>query len=424
MSPRKPRSRHSSHRSSGTSDNRHHKNHTRPVIKKDYPNRDQQTDIVAGDVFLATVKDLASDGRGVVEHSSGRTVFVPGVWLHEEVKVKVLSLKGRVAFGELVNIVAPSEQRLDSVCPHHGVNSGACGGCPWLFVQYPAQLQQKQSRVEKSFARLNVKDVIKSIVPSPKSIGYRNRAQFKTDGVKLGFMSAQSNNLVDIDDCLILTEKNRQSLRELKGSMPNKEWMPRKKNTFTTLDIDETIDAKQVSVNQRLPFMQANSDQNHTMKQWLEKHLRAFSGESEVLELFCGAGNFTEVIASSGVGLTTAVEGSAVSVATLEEKNLPRVQTLVKNLFDESELNQALYAAKNADILVLDPPRDGLKEVGNLFTKKSNIKHVFYISCDLATLTRDLALLQANKFKIKEVQPVDQFPNTPHIECLVYLKRN
>lgn len=381
-------------------------------------------DIAIGEVFTATVKDLASDGRGVVEHPAGRTVFVPGVWLHEEVEVKVIGLKGRVAFGENLKIITTSDQRIDALCPHHGINSGDCGGCPWLFVDYSSQLQQKQLRVEKSFARLQVAKAIKPIIASPKHAGYRNRAQFKTDGEKIGFMSAQSNHLANIDDCIILSEKNRNTFRDLKRQLPNKDWAPKKRNTYTTLDIDETISADQVSVNQRLPFMQANSDQNNAMKAWLANHLESLPKESEVLELFCGAGNFTEVIAASHVGRATAVEVSQASVAQLNEKALPNVSSLVKNLFDEAEFNQALYAAKNANVLVLDPPRDGLKVLGNLFAKKSQIKHVFYISCDLATLTRDLAVFQENKFKIKDVQPIDQFPNTPHIECLVYLKKN
>lgn len=398
----------------------------RPFIKKDYPdrNRDEQVDIKIGDVFTAQVKDLASDGRGVLEHPGGRTVFVPGVWVEEEVEVKVTGQKGRVAFAELVQVIQPSVHRLDSPCPHHGIKTGDCGGCPWLFVDYQAQLLQKQSRVEKSFLRLNVADVIKPIIASPKSLGYRNRAQFKTDGNQLGFMAAQTNQLVNIDDCIILSDKNRDSFKQLKKSLPNKDWAPRKKNTFTTLDIDETLNASEVSVNQRLPFMQANTDQNSAMKNWLSQHFKKVPEGADVLELFCGAGNFTEVLAGANVGTITAVEGSEASLAQLNEKALPKVNALLKNLFDESEFNQTLFQAKDASVLVLDPPRDGLKQVGNLFAKKSKIKHVFYISCDLATLTRDLALFTENKFKIKEVQPIDQFPNTPHIECLVYLKRS
>ena len=72
---------------------------------------------------------------------------------------------------------------------------------------------------------------------------------------------------------------------------------------------------------------------------------------------------------------------------------------------------------------MLDPPRDGLKIKGKLFDKKRGIKTVLYISCDLATLTRDVKFMQEQGFKIKEVQPVDMFPQTPHIEVLVHLQR-
>lgn len=381
-------------------------------------------------LFEAEVQDLISDGRGVIKHPSGRTYFAPGVWPGEIGTFRVLELRGKIGIAERVELSRQAPERVDPPCRFHRVSLNAslgessCGGCPWQFIDYSAQLAAKNARVLGAFARIGVSDRVASILPSPKTLGYRNRAQFKTDGKHIGFVSAGSNTLAPIDDCVVLTDKNRDSLKRLSEKLPQKDWMPARKKQWTTLDIDEFTDVEQVSVNARLPFMQANAEQNNTMRAWLSKKLQGLAQDSGVLELFCGSGNFTEVIAECGFDNIVAAEAVTEAIAELEQKKLSNVTGICANVYTEEGLARVLSKSRDARALVLDPPRDGLKMTTGLFSKKSRLRDIFYISCDIATLVRDVKMFQEQRFKVKDVQPLDLFPHTPHIECMVHLRKS
>lgn len=376
-----------------------------------------------GDVFEAHVRDMTSEGQAVVSAPNGRSVFVSGLWLGETARVRITALKGRVGFAELEEILLPSASRRSPPCQFHGVSKHHCGGCPWMHVDYNAQLQAKQKRVEHAMARLSEKIEVQAIQPSADHLGYRNRVQFKTDGEKLGFVAAKSNTLVDVDDCLVLSEANRFSLKKLREQLPNAGWRPLKRQKWTTLDIDEATAAANVSVNQRLSFQQANTRQNQYMHQWLMGILSQIKDKRYALELFCGSGNFTEILSRAGFAKIIAVEGQSDAVVELESRKLAGVSAEVRDLFDEKALASLVQNHREARFMLLDPPRDGLKSRAALLSTKSKLREVVYISCDLATFSRDLRDFIEAGFKVKELQPLDQFPQTPHIELLCYMAR-
>ena len=234
------------------------------------------------EIFNATVRDLSSEGNGVVEHPSGKTFFVPGVWRGEQGEFRITGFKGRYGFAELVMLTQASTARTEAPCIHHGFSAGQCGGCPWQFVSYQAQLEAKQKRVEDSLSRLEKapSEKIKKIWESPKTSGYRNRAQLKTDGEKIGYVSLSTNRIAAIDDCLILNEKNRNTLQQLLKTLPRKDFRPtnrkrRDKRQWQTLDIDDQTSADTVEPGKRKPFRQGNSEQNERMRVWLRERLSA-----------------------------------------------------------------------------------------------------------------------------------------------------
>ncbi len=393
---------------------------------------DASDKITMGSTFIGQVRDLNADGNGVVAHPSGQIFFVPGVWLDEQVEVTPVGFKNRLGFAELVQVIVASPFRVTAPCPYQGFSTKSCGGCPWQFVDYDAQLQAKQARVEQAFEpSLRNKSLkpggLQRILPSPEIFNYRNRTQLKTDGVHLGYIAAGSRNLVNVEDCLILTEKNRATLQSLRHHLPKPDWRPRQKNRLTTIDIDESVDAEQASINQRLPFRQANSWQNSAMQTWLHNKLAQLDSSKPVIELFAGSGNFTGVAVDAGFTNILAVEVVDEAMHRLRER-YPEVKTLACDLFAADAADRLFRAMPEAEILLLDPPRDGLKNetlksVQGLFRKKSRIQDVLYISCNLATLVRDLQAFTDHGFKIKDVQPVDQFPHTPHIELMVHLQK-
>lgn len=374
------------------------------------------------DPFHAEVVDLASDGRGVIHHPDGRVCFVAGVWLGDAGRFELVDVKGRTGTAKVLELTQESGKKVSAHCRYHGHSTEHCGGCPWQSIDYDAQLQAKQSRVEKALARWAKEGVILPIRAAEHTEGYRNRAQFKSDGTKLGYVAAGSNELIDIQQCPVLTPHNNAVLAELRERLPNSDWQPSKKYPWVTLNIDDRIEADGVSVNARLPFRQANTEQNQYMQQWLAERLAKVELSSPVIELFCGSGNFTEVLSQQDFPSITAVEVVGEALDALKAKHLQRVAVLGVNLYEEGGLEKALKAEPKARTLVLDPPRDGLKERAALLKKSCKIRDIVYISCDLATFTRDIADLCDAGYKLVSVQPLDQFPHTPHVEILAHLR--
>jgi len=377
--------------------------------------------IKKGDRFSGCVKDLTSDGRGVVEHPSGRIFFVVGVWFGEAGEFRVTGLKGRIGFAEVVALDDGTRhpERIAPACAHYG----HCGGCPWQFVGYSAQLQAKQQRTVKNLRRLDPNINVRPILPSEQAWGYRNRAQFKTDGEQLGYVAAGSNRLIPVEQCPILNPVNQKTLQALLAKLPDPDWRPAAGRGWTTIDIDDNTEASSVSINARLPFRQGNTAQNQVMRQWLAAQLAQIAIGKNVLELFCGSGNLTEEIVESGAGQVVAVEVVETALEQLRSLALPGVKTVACNLFDAVDTEKLIPYVKTSEILVLDPPRDGLKVTEPLLIKKSAIRHICYISCDLATFVRDLQVFQRAGFRVQEVQPLDLFPQTPHVELMGVLHR-
>ena len=381
-------------------------------------------------VFEAKVRDLASDGRGIVSTPDGETCFVAGVWQEEVGQFQLKSKQGKVREAKLLSLIESSASRREPPCPHHGHTIQHCGGCAWQFVNYDSQLNEKHLRVSKAIQRLSPKTEVLPTIASPQELTYRNRAQFKTDGENIGFEASNSNKLININQCPILTEKNQETLGELRGQLPHEEWKPqtshhntKRKKQWTTLDIDESVNASTVSVNQRLPFSQGNSQQNEVMKRWLWDKLLSEEKSQAILELFCGAGNFTDVIANHRFKEIIAVEIDNRSIDTLKSKNLNQVKTFCSNIFLDDEHQRLMKHVKHVSTLVLDPPRDGFKSISDFCQPLKKLNTIFYISCNLATFLRDAKSLIEMGFTLQSLQPIDLFPQTPHIEIMAVFKK-
>ncbi|EAQ98402.1 class I SAM-dependent RNA methyltransferase [Congregibacter litoralis] len=376
-----------------------------------------------GHRFEGTVRDLNSDGQGVVPHPQGRIFFVPGVWPGETGVFEISSLKGRMGFAQIATLSETSQQRRSPPCPHHGFAGDSCGGCPWLFMDYSEQLMRKEQLVKKVLQPLGEKHSVADIWPSPAELGYRNRGQFKSDGQRLGFVAGSSREIAEIHDCLVLNDKNRQTLRDLLSQLPNPAWKPDRARRWTTLDIDDHITASEVTVNQRRPFRQGNSAQNQSMRAWLKARVLEAGPPDHVLELFAGSGNFTEVLEEAGCKHIVAVDSFLPAIERLKERDLTGVTSFGCNLDRGDSAAKLQEPLVIASLLLLDPPRDGLKNIGDYLKAAPALRTIIYISCDPATLARDLKVAVEQGFELQEVQPLDLFPQTPHVETLTVLRR-
>ena len=370
------------------------------------------------DSFAGIVRDLSADGRGVVQAPDGQVVFVAGVWQGEEVEIERLR-QGKSTSADLVSLLQPSEARRAAECEYH--RDGSCGGCPWMFVDYPAQLEQKQARLSKIFERITGNAASCSMLGASQTMGYRNRAQFKSDGINLGYVAQGSHEIVDVTHCPVLNVTNQGHLSSLRQSLPNSGWRPNRNSQWTTIDIDDERGTP--LVNKRQAFRQGNSEQNEQLRAWLSNRLANLSRPNTVFELFCGSGNLTEVIAEQVDVPVIAIEGDEMSLDALSARNLSKVKPVRVNLFSKHSIGDDMPITQSDIGVVLDPPRDGLKEREALKPWFMRAEWVVYVSCDLATWERDAVFLQSCGLDLDEATGLDMFPQTPHIETLSVFTR-
>ncbi|MEC7992848.1 MAG: class I SAM-dependent RNA methyltransferase [Pseudomonadota bacterium] len=370
------------------------------------------------DSFAGIVRDLSTDGRGVVQAPDGQVVFVAGIWQGEEVEIE-RSRRGKSTSAELISVLQPSEARRAAECEYH--REGSCGGCPWMFVDYPTQLEQKQARLSEVVERITGKAASCAMLGASQTLGYRNRAQFKSDGIKLGYVAQGTHEIVDVTHCPVLNVTNQGHLSVLRQSLPNSGWRSNKNRQWTTIDIDDERGTP--LVNQRQAFRQGNSEQNEHLRAWLSSRLANLPRPNAVLELFCGSGNLTEVIAEQVDVPVIAIEGDEMSLDVLSARNLSKVKPVRVNLFSRHSIVDGMPNCQSGIGVVLDPPRDGLKERGALKPWFTRTEWVVYVSCDLATWERDAAFLQSCGLDLDEATGLDMFPQTPHIETLSVFTR-
>ncbi len=355
-------------------------------------------------IIQVTIEKLVLGGYGLAHHN-GQVVFVPFSAPGDTLDVKVTSQKKKTLFGEIQKIVTPSALRNPAPCKVFG----SCGGCHWQHISYQEQLQWKNRLVLEALKSVvTERTQIHPIISSPKEWNYRNRIRLKWDGKSLGFFKRKSHDFVEAKECLIADNRINQKFQDasikLKGKPPQE----------LTLSVDGASDISQ--------FSQVNSLVNEALKEvvleWAQK-----PSSSVIYDLYAGSGNFSFPLQSRFKGSLVGVELSLQSVQLAREN--------IKNLSlrpDQCEFYLSsvdLFLKKNpllpSSLVIVDPPREGLSNFVVQSLLDSNVSQVLYISCDPATLARDLKLLSA-KFKIKQLQVFDMFPQTAHIETLVDLQ--
>ncbi len=392
----------------------------------------QNRQATASSIFNATVKDMASDGRGVVADPTGIVYFVRGVWLGETGEFEITDTQSHPPQAKLVTLTEASTQRVTPKCAHFGLTANDCGGCSWQFMAYEAQLAEKKRHIQETLSAVLKRPVKKlpvhDVIPSPSEYGYRNRAQLKTDGKEIGFLAHKSSDLIKVMQCPVVVPAIQTQLDTLREGLPYNRWLPTKKNPLTTLNIDETTSVESIKVNERLPFKQGNTTQNDYMQQWLANTLvNTLNKSGKVplsVELFCGSGNFTSLLAQHSEQVL-AFEGDSDAVKFVaSQAGLSNVTAQCLDLYTQQGIERAGFVANKAEVLVLDPPRAGFKFAKEFVHKARALKTIVYISCDVATFTRDAAILCENGFDINTIQPVDQFPQTPHVEVLAVFTKS
>lgn len=351
-------------------------------------------------------------GRGVARHQ-GLVIFVPDVITGETVEVEITKIKKNFAEAKLIKVLNPSKERTEPPCPFFY----QCGGCTWQHISYQQQLQTKQiifSNFLKAFEGIEILD----LVPSPKSFSYRNRIQLHKFQDSYGYHQRNSNQLVAINRCEIADEKINEYLPQLQKLNDGR--------YEVYLDKEGKVShRRQNSPSEAQLFSQVNQEQNlnliDTLILWLKN-----TSPKYLLELFSGSGNFTFPIKNHFRELPLlALEGSR-SLVNIAIENASEFKDLEFSCADlsvtlPSQVSRKL--APSVDTILLDPPRIGCSQSLLKSLLRLNPNSIFYISCDPASLKRDLDFLAQHNYKPIKSQAFDMFPQTEHIESLTLIKR-
>jgi 23S rRNA (uracil1939-C5)-methyltransferase len=424
--------------------------------------------------FEVRVEKMVYGGDGLGHHE-GHTVFVPFVLPDERVSVEPLERRKKFIRGRLGRVITASPNRMAPPCPYFGV----CGGCHYQHIPYELQLEYKAAILRETLSRLGRIAWDGPIVshPSP-AYGYRNRAQWKialVDGkLAIGYYQAGSRKLCPVSECPIsspLLVSALQALsallaaRKLPDTLLEAEAFANDAHAklFLNLSFDKFAGSAEKiaqTLRSELPAMESlllhdrKSDRFELQgpghisyragdRDYRVGHLSFFQvnrflsndlaaivmGEAHgrlALDLFAGVGLFTVPLAHR-FERVIGVESNAAAVRDLEA-NL-QASGAASPAARESEVETFLARwRERPDFVVLDPPRSGVPAQALSQLVKLAPGTIAYLSCDPATLARDLALLVGSQEKpapylISEVHLVDIFPQTYHMEALVRLSR-
>jgi 23S rRNA (uracil1939-C5)-methyltransferase len=394
---------------------------------------------------------MAHGGMALGRHQ-GQVIFVPYAIPGEAVRVEIVEASARWAKARLIKVLEASPHRVEPPCPHFGPDR--CGGCQFQHIAYEAQVEFKRQVVIDQLARVgglreaNVLDIIAAAEPW----SYRNQAQFNiTPEGRLGFLTADSHRVVPVKECLILDsllddlwaaldmewpQLYRLSLRC--GSATGDLMAVFELDHYEDFDIEvdfpvscvllladgevvvlvgdsyltEHVTGRDYRVSAG-SFFQVNTAGAEVLVALVREYL-APAGDETLVDLYCGGGLLGLAVADR-VKRVVGVEAdpSAAIDFRYNAGGLDHVE-----LFEGQAETVLSQLEGGVDLLVLDPPRSGAGRRVVSEVVRLSPRRVVYVSCDPATLGRDARHLTESGYRLQEVQLVDLFPQTYHIEAV------
>lgn len=420
--------------------------------------------------FTLEIQSLAYGPYGI-GRIANQVLMVPATVPGDKINARVRDWKGNYAVGEMLQLLERSPLRQTAPCPY----AHDCGGCPWQQVRYETQLKAKEQSVVDALKRIGKLEgfELKPIIPSPREYRYRRRVRLQCDKAKrIGFYRAFSHDLVEIDDCLIADSALNTAIHPLRrwlnqldttvehveivsGDDPKEivavgkaghEFMPRDDSVCEgLLDQASGIDGLVLHGNtwrkawgrtavsirsedgiwlkvEADVFTQVNAEGNRELLRGLLA-AGAFDQNERVLELYSGAGNFTFSVARR-TREVVAVEGHRAAVdsgkLSAQFNGITNIRWICAPV--PAAVERLAKQRERFSKIILDPPRAGAKGIDHGLASLGAEK-ILYVSCNPATLARDLSALARHGYKLTMVQPIDLFPHTFHVETLAVTAR-
>jgi 23S rRNA (uracil1939-C5)-methyltransferase len=384
-----------------------------------------------------TIHGLTSSGDGVGRLADGRVAFVRGGLPGDQVEARITEEQERLVKAETMRLVVPSPRRVASTCLREG-----CGGCALRDYDVEAQRAAKVDQVLQAMiriAKLDAKPVFRGMSKgAPWRYRHRARLHVRYDGQwRLGYHARGSHELVDFAACPVLWPELESSARDLGA------WLAGQPRSLGLREVEIAYSrrdgrAAAVFIGAQEPreapigdatlrydhagdftlrftagvFTQANPEMN---EQLVAAVCEAVRGE-RVLELHSGIGNFSLPLASQGHNVRAVEESPAASA--LAKRNAEGFTVTAVSASDHA----AIADADRFDTVLVDPPRIGAREVATRLAQRGPTR-IVYVSCDPATLARDVRLVVDGGYRLDALSTCDMVPQPPHGESLAVLTR-
>jgi 23S rRNA (uracil1939-C5)-methyltransferase len=391
----------------------------------------------------------------------GKSVMVPHAAPGDRLEVALKSERRDYAIARIDRIIRPGSTRREPPCRF----LPRCGGCDWQQIEYPAQVALKAELIAAEFRHvLGVELDPKGLVEAaPAEFAYRSRTRFKTSGACVGFHEAGSNSIVEIDRCMVAAAPDRIPIalatalgrrcteievvsdRDGEVQVANLAKAPGNAEVSRAYQVmrgDSAIrgivlrggnqrevvgDAKMwfelepdcvIEIDADL-FSQVNRAQNLKLVATVVA-MAAVRADMPVLDLFCGAGNFSLPLARRGARVT-GVDADTLAIVGAQQNaarmGLKDAQFIAMKAAETARFFERAHY--RPELVIIDPPRTGALELMEAIAQLRP-RAVIYVSCDTATLVRDLQNLAAYGYEISGVRGFDFFPNTHHAEVAVH----
>jgi 23S rRNA (uracil1939-C5)-methyltransferase len=355
------------------------------------------------------ITDIAFGGKGVAR-KNGKAVFIPSTIEGELVSAKITREKKQFAEAEVVDLRQRSPYRVDPPCSYFG----KCGGCAYQHIDYAHQLEIKTRQVRDVLKRIGkLNDVpMRPIIPSPLPYAYRNRVTVHAENGVIGYFQRDSHRLIDVEHCPIAMEEVNRELADLRSH-----------------DVSDGHYTLRARSGPRV-FSQTNDGVANALRDLIVQLIPA--NQELLVDAFCGAGFFAKALVGKFQRIV-GIDWDRFAIAAAKENATEKETYIAGDI--EAELSRTDLTSLSGQVssgktdgsaktaVIVDPPAVGLSARLRKTMVDLAPATLIYVSCNPATLARDLAELHS-RFKVESVTPLDMFPQTAEIEVVAQLQRS
>lgn len=392
--------------------------------------------------MIVKIDKLSHDFKGISKVND-KVTFINNALPDEVVDIKITNEKKNYNDAKVISIIEKSMSRCISKCQYFD----KCGGCSTGNIEYSKTLEYKKNIVKDIMKKYANIEVDPNIIYDNNIFYYRNKISLKVFNGKLALTEENSNNLTNINNCLLVNDRINEIINILNtidllkinnviikgvkeimviinGDIDNDILINKLCNYVNSIILNnKTIfgeDYINITVSKYKYAIYPNSffQINTNMISKLYDKVKEYAGKGNtLLDLYCGAGTIGIYLSDN----FNSVKGIEINEDAVISANLNKKINNIKNINFECK-NANKINIINEDVVVVDPPRSGLDDITIKLLNNSNSKKIVYVSCNPITLARDINILK-NNYTLKDITLFDMFPNTRHVESVVVLER-